>query len=820
MVKWDLRQKKLSAEVQISKPYDGEGKGRYSRRKKSNKTNLPTHYLFSKWAYDDHGKRYAVPAFGVRKDKRPYFPLMSTVVRNCGTQTETLLYLHIDLDYNRADARWIMDDKLHWPSMAGCLQQSAPALLQHIGSAMYSSGGQGLSLAIPISPLELIPETTDIQKLAHQLQAIIIEIFNYHGMGADPGARGLKRLMPNFFQQNKVIDGGPGSWQENRAQRKRPRIIQNLLYALRFHPALRPVAKRDRDDILWPDSRLEIPLAGLFLDLLDRVGPWGSEQVSARELMTRLGVAKNSAYKILNSELEWLKVTPNAEGFRLQIVPSPALTDRAYEVLSTKPAQAKQARPSFHTLSIPPPEKVVKGERNTWLKAVVLAFKWRGTEQHEASKCIESIRERVPGWKHSRSLTAEFYRIVSSLYYHRRESFASNPGLMLPSWLEEALTSPTPYELSQIFTKKGLSFHDCSCRGVDSPAVIPEPCIERLPPVVAPSSPIRNGVRPEGSGAGQAPDQMVETEMLEVDSKLCGSASSIFSLPALRSYSRIPPPCSDPDPGNTLAPVSGSMLSSALFESVEGGIVRYVGGEEKQETLIVDESEMQRIDSQGSVNGKFQDKTPTGNGTILSAKWLNSVQEEIVNAISDSKITLAESKQNQLSEAISARIVALSSSKTEGSVQSIPSTFLTPDNEIFAGAKMQDTFSMLSYTLRFGNGMIFREFYLQPSTQGPLGTDFPDLSIANTVSIFKRNFRIVLDKSAANIVFTLGFMIAGRDRDNGRGYITPSINVRADATGNLAFSFGEVAAYGLLLSQDSATYNIILTSARASGFGA
>ncbi len=85
----------------LENSFSGQGR---CRKKKSAKTDLASHYQFALWSYED-GKRIAVPVGGVRSDKRAEYPLISTAIMNEGTRTETLIWLHFDLDYKRADKK-------------------------------------------------------------------------------------------------------------------------------------------------------------------------------------------------------------------------------------------------------------------------------------------------------------------------------------------------------------------------------------------------------------------------------------------------------------------------------------------------------------------------------------------------------------------------------------------------------------------------------------------------------------------------------------------------------------------------------------------
>lgn len=447
----------MSAAHSLEHAFDGQGR---CRKKKGVRTKARSHYQFATWSYDEEGKRAAVPIYGNQSDKRSSFPLICTTIKNEGTGTETLVWIHFDLDYKRADKKWRSDEKLDWPKISETLRSEVPALFQYITGVTRSSGGKGLGLMLSISPLELIEETKDIQKLAFRLQAWIIDILNYYGMGADKGASGLKRLMPNIFNPDRFLDRDEVT--EAIIQTKRPRVIQDLLFKLRFHTALKPIGKRERSDLLWPDIRVEESCARLYMDLLDRVGPWGSQQLSAQNLIDQYGLAKNTAYKLLANPPKWLISHPvQGEGYRITIYPSRELTDRALELLSGRGVKKGQPRlPSFVVALISAPEEVEAGERNSWLVSVVLGCKWKGIAQAEVLGALKAAVKRVPSYRSSRSLRGDMQRIIRSLYAREPSSKnkeGSSPHLVLADWLQDLLLLNKPKRLSQKIAMKGTS---------------------------------------------------------------------------------------------------------------------------------------------------------------------------------------------------------------------------------------------------------------------------------------------------------------------------------------------------------------------------
>lgn len=67
---------------------------------------------------------------------------------------------------------------------------------------------------------------------------------------------------------------------------------------------------------------------------------------------------------------------------------------------------------------------------------------------------------------------------------------------------------------------------------------------------------------------------------------------------------------------------------------------------------------MQRIDSSGSINGRFSDGNPAIGqaATLLTAKWHNDIQEEVCNVIEQMNIDLDPNDQSQLYQAILAMV--------------------------------------------------------------------------------------------------------------------------------------------------------------------
>ena len=64
---------------------------------------------------------------------------------------------------------------------------------------------------------------------------------------------------------------------------------------------------------------------------------------------------------------------------------------------------------------------------------------------------------------------------------------------------------------------------------------------------------------------------------------------------------------------------------------------------------------MHRIDTEGSVNGKFYDGDPSPTepvgATYLNDEWLNSIQEEVCSLVEGQGISLEKKRSDQLLDA-------------------------------------------------------------------------------------------------------------------------------------------------------------------------
>lgn len=123
---------------------------------------------------------------------------------------------------------------------------------------------------------------------------------------------------------------------------------------------------------------------------------------------------------------------------------------------------------------------------------------------------------------------------------------------------------------------------------------------------------------------------------------------------------------------------------------------------------------MERIDGPGSVNGGFVGGNPVLEieGTVVTPKWANDVQEELCSVIEGEGLTLTEGDRDQLYEAI---ILAIDR-KTGGVLDFTAGGSLTAGDPHLEG----DTFGVVVATVTLGNPaqLRLRGTYTLPKAAG------------------------------------------------------------------------------------------------------
>ncbi len=431
--------------------------GRFRERQQT--TKKKSYRVFKNWSYELDGSRGKPKAIDYRIFSRYNADLTSTYYNNPARGTQTVHGLGFDVDLSRTNIKWI-DEKgrVSWSKIGSFLAENEALILSFITSVASSTSGKGLGIYLPISPLEIVASTERAQKSARALQAHIITILNYHGIGADPGAMGLVRDIPNFFNPKKLIDSdliGTDRLIDN----KRYPVVAELLRYTNSHPAIRKLKSGDPKRLFSGHKTSEKKCALLYEYLLYEALE-SSIWISGAEISELTGLSKATLYKFLSSEHEWLEIVNHgkAEGYELTFKPTPEHSERCYELLNgiDLDSEKKGFWSSFSDLEAP--EFVLDGDRNDYLTTAIIELKVKGVHFHDALEVMNNIAARIPGSKTSRNCR-NVGSLVKSIYYHRIETFGTNfnqLSLILQAEVN-ALENPLPREFPKK-SKKGTTY--------------------------------------------------------------------------------------------------------------------------------------------------------------------------------------------------------------------------------------------------------------------------------------------------------------------------------------------------------------------------
>ncbi|MEY3902189.1 MAG: hypothetical protein RL189_1495 [Pseudomonadota bacterium] len=407
------------------------------------------HYEYKSWSRNAKGERVAVKC-SIR-DARLSADLAANSYRNANGN-ETVFGLVFDFDAHRANDCWKdADGKLDWSKIFPALQKEIPEVAHLICYAVRSTGGLGLGVVMAITPLPIILSTAANQKSALKLQGRLLAVFDRMGLGADFGARGVSRDLPNFNNPAKLVYRNTAPLRE--LERSGRPVVTELHSLLNSRNRAARVAER-----IYNDERVEKGLAKLVLWLLGAAqfdktwnfdGRACSRQfkkvpylsgwtVSAtmREICTLTGLSDAFLRKYFRNPPKWLKSAHyEGEGWNLSLPLSkdvPWLLERSMHLL--RKTQTLKEKVVFDPNEISLPWWVQDGERNLWIVRLALTYKWAG---YSLACAMEKVLLRVgaiPNAESSRNCK-NVRSIVKSLYRRSPEHFGQDEVNELPEWI-------------------------------------------------------------------------------------------------------------------------------------------------------------------------------------------------------------------------------------------------------------------------------------------------------------------------------------------------------------------------------------------------
>jgi hypothetical protein len=408
-------------------------------------------YDYKSWATNAKGERVARKCSS--KDARLSADLVSNSYRNANG-CETVFGLVFDLDAHRAKDCWKdVDGRLDWSLIFPALQKEIPDVASLICYAVRSTGGKGLGVVMAITPLPIVVSTAANQKSALKLQGRLLAVFDRLGFGADFGARGVSRDLPNFNNPVKLVYRNT---EPLRALERSGRAVVTELHRI--------LNARDRaariSERIYNDERVEKGLARLVLWLLGAMSfdkAWSFDgrdysrefkkvpylsgwtiSASMRELCTLTGLSDAFLRKYLKNPPKWLKAAHyDGEGWNLSIQLSkdvPWLQERSLHLLQK--TQDLKEKVDFDPNELCLPWWVQDGERNLWIVRLALMYKWAG---YSLDCAIEKVLLRVnaiPNAESSRNCRS-VRSIVKSLYRRLPEHFGLGAVKQLPDWIRD-----------------------------------------------------------------------------------------------------------------------------------------------------------------------------------------------------------------------------------------------------------------------------------------------------------------------------------------------------------------------------------------------
>ena len=331
----------------------------------------------------------------------------------------------------------------------------APSLNSHLRFGIRSRGGRVLHLWISIAPFVVSKQTEPIHSLFTALQRSLCEAFNDKGIGADVGAVGLLKDFATWQEPSTVLFHNPEAsrgLERSREARIQGRDDSKPLLSI----GLRETRAWLESRRLYSDLRAERGCARLFLHLLDH--SWDDQCLSVNQLMTITGWSESFALRIAKGRivLPWLFVKParGASVIALRVTKNMAdIHTRALRLVSHSIAGVSIGHCAIG--SLPAPETIEDGQRNTWIYRYALALAVCGVSRDRAETILTRIVSRIPGSDKSRNCKKSSLRSKLNFVYKLRIHTPRTAG-HLPEWMRAEIDFSHVYA-KQVATEKSAS---------------------------------------------------------------------------------------------------------------------------------------------------------------------------------------------------------------------------------------------------------------------------------------------------------------------------------------------------------------------------
>lgn len=400
-----------------------------------------------------------------------------------GDSKQVLKFIDIDLDVSRVHERWLTEDRaeIDASKLSSFLHQHQ-WLFSKTAYLTRSKRG-GIHIVLAISPC-VIDEDSNAWKMLNRLQQVIHKFLTLHDLNPDPGALGLKRLMPNFRDGRRVLyanlellsDLQKRKFNDTGDSKKGNRPVARAMLRAAYR-AIRRAAKNR----LYSDARVEEKLSRLFLDIYAERKRDGVLRITSNELSKEYRLSSEFIQHQLlvftqagqNDKMPWLSFLYCGNGvWELSLQgDTRAYLKRARQVVSGHPDAGPEAHVSdkksagrMKNLDLRPPEEIQKGERHRWLVDSILLCKMGlGLCEEETLARVGAAAERVPEFQNSRSIR-RLSRIVHSIYRRREDLLGCLSGrIPVPEHLTATGLPPLSVPPKKFSYSSNVFFHSAKC---------------------------------------------------------------------------------------------------------------------------------------------------------------------------------------------------------------------------------------------------------------------------------------------------------------------------------------------------------------------
>ncbi len=326
-----------------------------------------------------------------------------------------------DLDYSCADSRWRTRGQLDYKKIKAFLEETYPVLGQYFATWVRSTGGKGLGLILWIDPFIIGHEKTSrVHFLASKVQRLVVEVLNFHGIGADTNAKGICRMTPNWKNGRRLLSIDEVTIRRVGRINERHNVLTNVYNEMRRSEAFKSETLADQVASGTRFAVKEVANVGLgkiYSHIIDVEPESLTINTSYEELKDISGLSIPTLRKYVPTA-PWCNFKRNwGEGITLILKPSQTLNLALETGKFIPPVQRHPSSPEDWIL--PEPEQVMDDDRNNYLWRKSVLLRNDGLPFESAVTTILELAGRIPEAKKSRNCR-KAVEILASIYRHER----------------------------------------------------------------------------------------------------------------------------------------------------------------------------------------------------------------------------------------------------------------------------------------------------------------------------------------------------------------------------------------------------------------